>query len=376
MSIADELAKFNTFLSNAYAKCEEKGATIPDYKNLQNLEGTIDSIKGGAVTLAGIFVEEVGNTEYEEGASFSLSGYTITAVYSDGTKTDVTGLCTVSPSGSLKAEDTIITISYAEGEIVRTVEQRLEIIANYCVILYDSSQNNAAANLCEDSIGGGWYASASYFTEQNDGVLMKTPFETAGGGYYRTNNPIDLSEYVYGYFVYGGQIYDSYNYAMGGFSTTANATYSNVKYTNLRQAGVSRNGVYTMCDYTDLSSYSGNYYMSYGIHNRTAYKGKKSQTMTFAAIFKKDKWDKLGEMLGLSENTIANVLASYQTILSNEEFVDYMIANCTGELMGRIMTDSSFRSAIINSGHKTKFYANEHWYKALYPWTNTADLPA
>lgn len=44
MSIATELSNYQTFLANAYNKCANKGATIPQNKNLQNLTTCIDSI--------------------------------------------------------------------------------------------------------------------------------------------------------------------------------------------------------------------------------------------------------------------------------------------------------------------------------------------
>lgn len=45
MSIATELNDYETYLKNAYDKCEEKEATIPNKKTLQNLTSTIESIK-------------------------------------------------------------------------------------------------------------------------------------------------------------------------------------------------------------------------------------------------------------------------------------------------------------------------------------------
>lgn len=44
MSIATELSNYQTFLTDAYNKCEDKGATMPQNKNLQNLTTCIDSI--------------------------------------------------------------------------------------------------------------------------------------------------------------------------------------------------------------------------------------------------------------------------------------------------------------------------------------------
>ncbi len=49
MSIATELQNYNTYLTNAYDKVEDKGGTIPQNKNLQNLTNAIDSIQGGTI---------------------------------------------------------------------------------------------------------------------------------------------------------------------------------------------------------------------------------------------------------------------------------------------------------------------------------------
>ena len=47
MSIASTIASMQTNLSNAYAKINDKGGTLPANKNLQNLASAIDSIQGG-----------------------------------------------------------------------------------------------------------------------------------------------------------------------------------------------------------------------------------------------------------------------------------------------------------------------------------------
>lgn len=48
MSIAEQITRIKTNISNAYDKCEAKGATIPTDKNSANLATTIDSITGGS----------------------------------------------------------------------------------------------------------------------------------------------------------------------------------------------------------------------------------------------------------------------------------------------------------------------------------------
>lgn len=47
MTIASEVQRIKTNIANAYDKCEEKGATMPDNENSANLADTIDSIPAG-----------------------------------------------------------------------------------------------------------------------------------------------------------------------------------------------------------------------------------------------------------------------------------------------------------------------------------------
>ena len=48
MTIADEITRIKTNISNAYTSCQNKGATLPETKNSANLATTIDSIFGGS----------------------------------------------------------------------------------------------------------------------------------------------------------------------------------------------------------------------------------------------------------------------------------------------------------------------------------------
>ena len=47
MSIVSEINRINTNIANAYSKCNEKGATMPQVQNSSNLANTIDSISSG-----------------------------------------------------------------------------------------------------------------------------------------------------------------------------------------------------------------------------------------------------------------------------------------------------------------------------------------
>lgn len=44
MSITTELENYRIFLTDAYDKCQSKGAIMPEYRNLQNLTACIASL--------------------------------------------------------------------------------------------------------------------------------------------------------------------------------------------------------------------------------------------------------------------------------------------------------------------------------------------
>lgn len=50
MTVASEIARIKTNISNAYDSAEAKGATLPEQKNSENLAECIDSISGGGST--------------------------------------------------------------------------------------------------------------------------------------------------------------------------------------------------------------------------------------------------------------------------------------------------------------------------------------
>lgn len=76
MAISDEISKLQTNLSNAYASCESKGATMPISQNFDNLATTIDSIEtgGGGITPTGtISITENGTYDVTNYASAAVS---------------------------------------------------------------------------------------------------------------------------------------------------------------------------------------------------------------------------------------------------------------------------------------------------------------
>lgn len=119
MSVADEIQTLETYLGNAYSKCADKGATIPQNRNMQNLTACIDSIQGGgtvvppeAGTLTGIFVNVPPQIYYVEGDPLDLTGCVILGSYSNGGYYDVTANCDFICNDPVTFYDTKITVQY------------------------------------------------------------------------------------------------------------------------------------------------------------------------------------------------------------------------------------------------------------------------
>ena len=88
---------------------------------------------------------------------------------------------------------------------------------------------------------------------------------------------------------------------------------------------------------------------------------------TFHAVFmvKADDWQTLVEKAGITASSIDDILTNSTTLLSNEEAVNFMIKNCTGDFMVSAVANSTFLTALNNSQYKTIIWANEHWAKFL-----------
>ena len=115
MSVASEITALEGYLSSAYTKISEKGGTIPQNKNMQNLTTAIDSISGriiippSAGTLTSISVtSNPTKLVYSEGEYFDFTGLVITATYSSGNQYDVTNSCTYTMNQPLQYGDSSI----------------------------------------------------------------------------------------------------------------------------------------------------------------------------------------------------------------------------------------------------------------------------
>lgn len=94
-------------------------------------------------TLSGIEITtKPSKTSYTEGESFDKSGMVVTAKYSDGSSTTITGY-TCTPSGALKTADTKIVISYTEGGVTKTAEQEITVKSSGSNNSDNKNNNNA-----------------------------------------------------------------------------------------------------------------------------------------------------------------------------------------------------------------------------------------
>lgn len=78
--------------------------------------------------LTGITVSGQYKTEYVEGQTFDDEGMIVTAQYSDGTSKAVSDY-TVDTETALKVSDEKVTVSYKEGEITKTAEVKITVVA-------------------------------------------------------------------------------------------------------------------------------------------------------------------------------------------------------------------------------------------------------
>lgn len=121
MAISDELNDLQTYLGNAYTKLGLKGATIPQNKNMYNLENCVDSITPyappviptSAGTLTSISVtSNPTKTVYNENEPLDLTGVVITALYSSGNSYNVTQGCSFTCNNPVTLSDTQIIVNY------------------------------------------------------------------------------------------------------------------------------------------------------------------------------------------------------------------------------------------------------------------------
>lgn len=118
-------------------KLKDIRITNTDYNDLpvedqvvsMNIMGKQTEPEAPAVTLSKIEIEKAPDkVDYTEGEKFSSTGLVIKAVYSDGTKKEVTNY-TYSPNAELRTENKLITFSYEENGVTKSTTQAITVKA-------------------------------------------------------------------------------------------------------------------------------------------------------------------------------------------------------------------------------------------------------
>ena len=78
-------------------------------------------------------------TVYYEGEKFETKGMKVIAIYNNGETKEITGY-KANPNRSLTIEDTIIKVSYTEGGITKTAEQRIKVMEREIKIPYTGTK--------------------------------------------------------------------------------------------------------------------------------------------------------------------------------------------------------------------------------------------
>lgn len=169
MSIAEEIQKLQTNLSNSYTSCGNKGATLPTNQNFDNLASTIDSISGGSGGGATVTAINKTGASINSGDKVWLNQNSTIAGSHYNTGDD-------SGSGSINTG-----VIYPTGNKIFVVGY----IGNLTVTEYTR---------IGEAVNRGAYGNTRYL--DNGGFVCST-FTIGGCQYFDENNNIDIGSYFH-----------------------------------------------------------------------------------------------------------------------------------------------------------------------------------
>lgn len=207
MSIATEIQKLQTNLSNSYASCSSKGATLPTNQNFDNLASTIDSISGGggggatitAVNKTGSAISGGQKVWLNDGGQTAGTSYTVnlvnsTAINQYGFAIDHTGTRAIGYKW-------IWDLTSTEGTKVTEFSSARAIYG----IRY--GENSTWTN------GFRFDASAWFALSNSQDIYVGDDYITNRGGMYISISKIDLST---------GEVLNTYSSSSVRWSSTLN----------------------------------------------------------------------------------------------------------------------------------------------------------
>ncbi len=122
---------------------------------------------------------------YTEGEKFDATGMVVTATYSNGTSTAVTGY-TWTPNGNLATSDNAVTVSYTEDGVTKTATQAITVNANNANNESGNGTNNESGNGTNNESGNGTNNESGNGTNNESGNESNN--ESNNGSGTNTNN--------------------------------------------------------------------------------------------------------------------------------------------------------------------------------------------
>ena len=230
-----------------------------------------------------------------------------------------------------------------------------EQIINY-TMLYDSGDE------CSD-VSGGWSSDGySYSTMTiKSGTKNSDNFYVVGASNVMsilgTANTIDLKSYSK--LFHKGYANGSYNNDVMCTFVTPSKTISD-GYSTAYRWSAGEKGVAEL----DLSNINDNAYISVLADAQTTRSGYTYNLF----LTKADDITTLCTKAGVSATSLETLLAdtnSLSAIFNNEDAVEYMIYNCTGDFMAGVLNSETAVGLLAESPYLNKVVGNEHWAKFI-----------
>ena len=252
MAIADTILSMATNIENAYDKIEDKGGTIPQNKNLENLADAIDTITGGTPTPP---EPTPTSMSYFEANGTELTKYT-------GSLSEV-----VIPKSYSKTETIIGTVTGAELNSSRATTGSLYAPSGYITLTFTDGTNTSSIN-----IGYGYtdtLENLEAFLSQN---FTTTPvlqsMTQSGGGWLGA--PIEIFEQMcdsqVNFLKFPFSAFDTYNYQNLTFYSYSDLYSYISSYSSSQQSNITFSFTDTITLKT-VTFYDGNDYQITSIGN-------------------------------------------------------------------------------------------------------------
>ena len=235
-----------------------------------------------------------------------------------------------------------------------------EQLVNY-IIFYDSGDD------CNE-VHGGWLGTYKAQSSTNLVEMSKNAdhiYFSYKGSYWKyrwlyTTNKIDFTDYV-GLTLKGNATSNAtYPHAAIGVVNGVSFNSSNLPmWTKVAEV---KSGPFTVCDLSEITG-ELNVMFGCGKGDSTSQTGSMYVYEVFA--YKADDYAKLASKAGITATSIDDILTDSSTLLSNEDAVNFMIAQCTGDFMVSAIQNTTFLTALNNSPYKSVVQSNEHWAKFL-----------